>query len=110
MSNSHGGTNVDALKVDKLEIAEVVQNWAVWRDAGDWERFRSVWHEDGWMSATWLQGPAERIGNSNHLFLQAQRYQRTEKRSICAEFCEKSPLMRVGRSLRRPVGADFDAP
>jgi len=43
---------------DKLEIIEVVQNWALWRDAGDWERFRGVWHEDGWMTATWFQGPA----------------------------------------------------
>jgi hypothetical protein len=43
---------------DKLAILEVVHNWALWRDAGDWERFRSVWHEDGWMTATWFQGPA----------------------------------------------------
>jgi hypothetical protein len=44
---------------EKLEIVEVVQNWALWRDAGDWERFRTVWHDDGWMTATWFQGPAE---------------------------------------------------
>ena len=44
---------------EKLEIIEVVQNWALWRDAGDWERFRTVWHDDGWMTATWFQGPAE---------------------------------------------------
>ena len=43
---------------DRLAIAEVVQNWALWRDAGDWERFRTVWHDDGWMSATWFQAPA----------------------------------------------------
>ncbi|HWA39063.1 MAG TPA: nuclear transport factor 2 family protein [Burkholderiales bacterium] len=43
---------------DRLAIAEVVQNWALWRDAGDWERFRTVWHDDGWMTATWFQGPA----------------------------------------------------
>ena len=43
---------------DKAEIIEVVQNWALWRDAGDWERFRTVWHDDGWMTATWFQGPA----------------------------------------------------
>ena len=43
---------------DKQDIIEVVQNWALWRDAGDWERFRTVWHEDGWMTATWFQGPA----------------------------------------------------
>jgi hypothetical protein len=46
---------------DRLEIVEVVQNWAVWRDAGDWERFRTVWHDDGWMTATWFQGPAAKF-------------------------------------------------
>jgi hypothetical protein len=43
---------------EELEIIQVVQNWAIWRDAGDWERFRTVWHDDGWMTATWFQGPA----------------------------------------------------
>jgi len=46
---------------DQLDIAELVQNWAIWRDAGDWERFRTVWHEDGWMTATWFQGPAAKF-------------------------------------------------
>jgi hypothetical protein len=46
---------------DRLAITEVVQNWAIWRDAGDWERFRTVWHPEGWMSATWFQGPAEKF-------------------------------------------------
>lgn len=45
----------------RLQIAEVVQNWAVWRDAGFWERFATVWHDDGWMSATWFQGPASQF-------------------------------------------------
>jgi SnoaL-like domain len=39
-------------------IRDLVANWAVWRDAGDWERFATVWHEDGFMMATWFQGPA----------------------------------------------------
>ena len=43
---------------ERLAIVEVVHNWALWRDAGDWERFRTVWHDDGWMTATWFQGPA----------------------------------------------------
>jgi hypothetical protein len=46
---------------DRSAIIEVVQNWALWRDAGDWERFRTVWHEDGWMTATWFQGPAPKF-------------------------------------------------
>ena len=49
---------MDSIREDKLAVIEAVQNWAVWRDAGDWERFRTVWHADGWMSATWLQAPA----------------------------------------------------
>jgi hypothetical protein len=44
---------------DRLTIRELVENWAVWRDAGDWDRFRTVWHADGWMMATWTQGPFE---------------------------------------------------
>jgi hypothetical protein len=46
------------LTQDQLAIVEVVHNWALWRDAGDWDRFRTVWHDDGWMTATWFQGPA----------------------------------------------------
>jgi SnoaL-like domain len=44
---------------EPLRIRQVVENWAVWRDAGDWERFRTVWHSDGVMMATWFQGPFE---------------------------------------------------
>lgn len=44
---------------DRLAIRELVENWAIWRDAGDWDRFRTVWHDDGRMMATWFQGPAE---------------------------------------------------
>ena len=43
---------------DRLAIRELVDNWVVWRDAGDWERFATVWHDDGFMMATWFQGPA----------------------------------------------------
>src|SRR5262247_4151271 len=44
--------------LDRLAIRSLVENWAVWRDAGDWERFRTVWHDDGRMMATWFQGSA----------------------------------------------------
>src|SRR5688572_20904157 len=49
---------MEAIKSDRLLIREVIENWALWRDAGDWERFATVWHDDGWMTATWFQGPA----------------------------------------------------
>jgi hypothetical protein len=47
------------IDTDRLEIRELVENWVVWRDAGDWERFRTVWSDDGRMMATWTQGTAD---------------------------------------------------
>jgi len=48
----------DAEQADRLAIRDLVESWALWRDAGDWDRFRTVWHDDGRMNATWFQGPA----------------------------------------------------
>lgn len=50
---------MDAALIDRLLIRETIENWAVWRDAGDWERFRTVWTDDGRMEATWKQGSAD---------------------------------------------------
>jgi hypothetical protein len=44
---------------DRREIRELLENWVVWRDAGDWQRFKTVWHADGMMMATWFQGSFE---------------------------------------------------
>ena len=49
---------MDEETTDRLAIRDLVENWAVWRDAGDWARFATVWHGDGVMMATWFQGPA----------------------------------------------------
>ena len=47
---------MSADQLDRIAIREVIENWALWRDAGDWERFRTCWHDDGKMMATWFQG------------------------------------------------------
>jgi hypothetical protein len=44
---------------DQRAIRHLVENWAVWRDALMWDRFRTVWHDDGRMMATWFQGTAD---------------------------------------------------
>ena len=41
---------------DKTAIRELVENWAVWRDARLWDQFRTVWHADGQMFTTWTGG------------------------------------------------------
>lgn len=45
--------------LDRMRVRELVENWAVYRDAGDWEAFRGVWHDDGRMMATWCQADAD---------------------------------------------------
>jgi hypothetical protein len=47
--------------IERMRIREVIENWVLWRDSGDWERFRTVWHPEGRMMATWFQGSAERF-------------------------------------------------
>ncbi len=44
---------------DRLAIRDLVESWVVWRDAGDWVRFRTLWFDDGRMMATWTQGTAD---------------------------------------------------
>jgi SnoaL-like domain len=48
----------DRAMIQRQRVAELVQNWAIWRDAGDWDRFATCWHDDGYMMATWCQAPA----------------------------------------------------
>src|SRR5947207_4235012 len=53
------------MSIDKRSIRELVENWALWRDARLWDRFRTVWHPDGRMMATWFQGSFEEFINAN---------------------------------------------
>ena len=59
MPRKPNGLAMDAMTTDRLAIRALIENWVLWRDAGDWERFRTVWHDDGWMMATWFQGSAD---------------------------------------------------
>jgi SnoaL-like domain len=55
---SSADASSDDLESERLAIRTVVNDWVLWRDSGDWDRFATVWHDDGWMSATWFQGTA----------------------------------------------------
>ena len=43
-------------EAEQFRIRQLVEMWALTRDAGDWDGFASVWHSGGWMTATWFQG------------------------------------------------------
>jgi SnoaL-like domain len=51
---------------DKLIIRELVDAWAIYRDARLWDRFRTVWHPEGRMMATWFQGGFEEFIKVNN--------------------------------------------
>jgi hypothetical protein len=53
------------IAADKAVIRELVENWVLWRDARLWDRFRTVWHADGRMMATWFQGSFEDFIKAN---------------------------------------------
>jgi hypothetical protein len=42
--------------LDRQAIRDTCESWVIWRDAGMWDNFRALWHDDGRMMATWFQG------------------------------------------------------
>ena len=115
---------------DRLAIRDLIENWVVWRDAGDWERFRSVWFDDGRMMATWTQGTADEFiemskqgwakGVSILHFLGAQSIDLAGNRAISQTkmtISQRAPVhdvvgrrglhravLRFPRKARRPLG------
>jgi hypothetical protein len=46
---------------DKLAIAELIQNWGVFRDQGKWKELRATFTADGHISVSWFRGPFEQF-------------------------------------------------
>src|ERR1700744_6777616 len=49
----------DDTRADRLAIRDVVESWVLARDSADWDWFGQQWHDDGYMMATWFQGPKD---------------------------------------------------
>lgn len=43
---------------DRQAIRELIENWVIWRDSGDWVRLATLWHPEGRMVATWCEASA----------------------------------------------------
>jgi hypothetical protein len=44
---------------DREQIRDLIENWVIWRDAGLWDHFRTVWASEAHINATWYQGSAD---------------------------------------------------
>ncbi len=54
---------------DRRQIRDCIESWAIWRDSGDWENFKTCWHDGAVMNATWFQGSSEQfIANARKSF------------------------------------------
>jgi hypothetical protein len=54
---------------DHAAIAALINDWVVFRDAGDFDRLRAIWAPDGRMNATWFSGSADEfVANSRRMF------------------------------------------
>ena len=54
---------VEGASSDRQAIRDLIESWVIWRDAGDWEKFASVWHDDGRMVTTWCSVDAAEFVN-----------------------------------------------
>jgi hypothetical protein len=50
-----------AAALDRAAVAQVVANWAAWRDRPDWERLAGCFHPGGTIAVSWFEGPHERF-------------------------------------------------
>jgi len=74
MKTPEPGASRTALHADEMEIRWAVENWVVWRDSGDWERFAELWHPQGRMVATWFQASApDFIARSKRAFTEGMK-------------------------------------
>lgn len=46
------------VSVAEADVRRLIEDWAICRDTGDWDRFERLWHPDGRMVATFFDGPA----------------------------------------------------
>ncbi len=82
--------------LDKLAIRDNIEAWVVWSDAGDWDRFRTCWHDDGYMFATWFQAPCEDFVNA--------RREGFEKGVIILHFLGGTTIEIIGNRAVEVVG------
>ena len=99
-------------------IRNLVEKWVVWRDSGEWDRFATVWHDDGVMMATWFQGTAADVHpdeSGRRGSAASESSTSSEERGGCGvvsrggpdqddDFAARPPpRRRVRRRLHRPV-------
>jgi len=45
----------DQEAIDRLKIREICEGWGVYRDGADWKNYRSMFHDDAYVTTSWNQ-------------------------------------------------------
>ena len=59
---------------DRLAVRQLIEDWVLWRDSGDWDRFAALWRPDGFIMTTWCEATAsEFIERGRHAWSAGMR-------------------------------------
>ena len=47
--------NLDSDAVERFKIREICEGWPTYRDAAEWENYRSMFHDDAYIATSWSQ-------------------------------------------------------
>lgn len=57
--NNSTGTDLNDDALERFKIREICEGWGLYRDAGEWENYRSMFHADAYIATSWHQGPID---------------------------------------------------
>ncbi|KAI9740256.1 MAG: hypothetical protein M1834_004834 [Cirrosporium novae-zelandiae] len=53
-ASRNNGTDAEAL--ERFKIREICEGWGCYRDAAEWNNYRSMFHSDAYITTSWKQG------------------------------------------------------
>lgn len=99
---------------DKQKIRELAESWVMFRDAADWESFKTIWLPSGTIDTLWYQGPWEGYlersreswgrGMSSVHYLCGSLVEIAADRAVC-----RSNMKMYGRGTLDDAAYDLDA-
>ncbi|KAF3031252.1 hypothetical protein E8E11_000158 [Didymella keratinophila] len=54
--NNAKGSELDQEALERFKIREICEGWGVYRDAAEWENYRSMFFDDAYIATSWKQG------------------------------------------------------
>ncbi|KAK4935033.1 hypothetical protein LTR10_023845 [Elasticomyces elasticus] len=65
--------SIDTDALERFKIREICEGWPTYRDAAEWENYRSMFHDDAYIATSWSQGPVDNFIESSKKAFAAQK-------------------------------------